>query len=259
MSSVTVCAARRLNVPRKIGRGAVAVASTVVVYVVILLAAGAAAVFGAGLMTSGAERLGPEASALADSVSAFGQDAAQVLDRIHTLAPWPLMALTLAWLAHRNQARYARTAFALLLSGAAGLAAFVSSHGFPESQTSLLRDYLALPGVVASWYVLMALAVATTVARPRVRATVLLVALSAVAWEVLSTDRHLLAALLAVATPAVAWFVAGVPARDGSRRGTAVRAAQAEAPEAEVVPLPSRAEAPGPWAGAAPVSVRRAG
>lgn len=180
-------------------------------------------------------------------------------EQILTLAPWPLMAMTLMWLAHRDPTRYARTAFALLLSSAAGLAAFVSSHGFPAGQTSALRDYLALPGVRASWYVLMALAVTATVAQRRVRVGVLLVALSAVAWEALATDSHLLAALLAVGAPVVAWFVAGVPVRGRVRLGGAASASHTAAPRADVIPFPVRAEAPEPWAGAAPVSVRQAG
>ncbi|MFG1667837.1 hypothetical protein [Streptomyces sp. Y7] len=174
------------------------------------------------------------------------------VEQILTPAAWPLMALTLVWLAHRAPARYARLGFALVLSSAAGLAAFVSSHGFPESQTSLLSDYLALPGVGASWYVLMALAVAATVVRPRIRAAALLTALTAVTWEVLAADSRLLAALLAVGAPVVTWFVAGIPIRSRVRLGGATSASPTVAPSADVIALPSRA------VGAASVPVRRA-
>ena len=250
MSCLTAHAPHRAGVPRNFWRGAVGVVSTVVVYVLILMSAGAETFRGIGLVTAGVEHLGPQASATADGATAFGQDAARVLDRIHTLAPWPLMALTLAWPAHRDPARYARTAFALLLSSAAGVAALISSHGLPASQTSLLRDYLALPGVGASWYVLTALAVAATVVRPRVRLAVLLAALSTVAWEVLASDSRPLAALPAVGTPVVAWFVVGVPVRQRARPGRAVSAARAAAPEAGAVAFRSRAETVEPWAGA---------
>ncbi|MBT2675669.1 hypothetical protein J7E95_33730, partial [Streptomyces sp. ISL-14] len=97
-------------------------------------------------------------------------------------------------------------------------------------------------------------------ARARVRFAVLLGALSTVAAAVLTADQYLLAALLTVGTPVVAWFVAGTfPALKRARRGRAVSAPRAAAPEAEVVAFRSRAEATEPWAGAAPVPVRQAG
>ncbi|MEW1773496.1 hypothetical protein [Streptomyces sp. NPDC086777] len=46
-------------------------------------------------------------------------DTTHVLSSVHILAPWPLMALVLLWLAQQRPAVYARAALALLLSSAA--------------------------------------------------------------------------------------------------------------------------------------------
>ncbi|MFI5681952.1 hypothetical protein [Streptomyces cellulosae] len=136
------------------------------------------------------------------------------------MAEWPLLSLTLLWLARRDPAVYARLALALLLTTAGGLTAFAGSHSRPDREASPVRDYLALPGVATSCYVLIAVAVVAAVTRARVRAVMLLLALTTIAAAVLSTDRHLLAALLAVGAPFLAWYAAGrFLDRQGARRG----------------------------------------
>jgi len=239
VSSLTAGASRRVGAPRKLRRGGVAVVATALVYAVLLVAyAGEESVPAVGFVSAGAEQLRPEAAALADSAVACGHDAGQVLSWIHTVALWPLLALTLLWLARRDPAVYARTALALLLTGAGGLTVFAVSHSWPAREASLVHDYLALPGVAAGSYLLIALAVGAAVTGARIRAVVLLIALTMVAAAVLATDRHLLGALLAAGTPLLAWIVAGRfldwhGARRGSKRDRA--------------PAPSRAESSRSW------------
>lgn len=48
-------------------------------------------------------------------------DTTQVMSSVYTLAPWPLTALILLWLAQQRPAVYTHAALALLLSSAAGL------------------------------------------------------------------------------------------------------------------------------------------
>ncbi|MFF3878467.1 hypothetical protein [Streptomyces sp. NPDC001978] len=141
---------------------------------------------------------------------------APVLARIHAVAPWPLMALTLLWLAHRHHAVYVRGAIALLLSGAAGLAASVSLRGLPVHK-GLVRDCLALPGVLTGWYVLMTLAVVACISAIRARIAVMVIALSAVAVAVLTADHHVLGAVWAAGVPLTAWYAAGRIQRQGAR------------------------------------------
>ncbi|MGW0631709.1 hypothetical protein [Streptomyces sp. NPDC002758] len=165
---------------------------------------------------------------------------APVLARIHAVAPWPLMALTLLWLAHRHHAVYVRGAIALLLSGAAGLAASVSLRGLPVHE-GLVRDCLALPGVLTGWYVLMALAVVACISAIRARIAVMVIALSAVAVAVLTADHHVLGAVWAAGVPLMAWYAAGRIQRQWARsRG----AADAWEPQGDAVPFRPRAEVP---------------
>lgn len=251
MSSLTACTSRRGKVPRNLRHGAVGVAMAALVYVVLLVAlAGKESFPAAGFLSSGAEHLRPRADALADSVVAFGHDAGQVLSWIHTVAQWPLLALTLLWLARRDPAVYARLAFALLLTAMGGLTVFAASHSWPDRETSLVHDYLALPGAGTSSYVLIALAVVAAVTRARVRAVVLLIALTTTAVAVLATDRHLLGALLAAGAPLLAWYAVG-PFLDwlGARRGR----------KGHMAPASSRAESSRSWSAAESAPVRQTG
>ncbi len=163
-----------------------------------------------------------------DGWTALGQDAAHTLDRVHAVVPWPLMAVTLLWLAHRHPAVYVRVAVALLLSSAAGLALCASMGRVPLRGTSPARDYLAdyfgLPGAGAGWYLLIALAAIATVPAVWARIAVAAVALSSVGVAVATADDPVAGTLLAAGLPVLAWFTARlVP----SRRGTARRAADA--------------------------------
>ncbi|MFG2301162.1 MULTISPECIES: hypothetical protein [Streptomycetaceae] len=166
--------------------------------------------------------MNPSPSA-SDGWTALGQDAAHALDRIHAVAPWPLMAVTLLWLANRHPAVYVRVAVALLLSSAAGLALSASMGRVPVRGTSPARDYLAdyfaLPGAGAGWYLLTALAVVATVPAAWARIAVAAVAASSVAAAVATADDPVAGFLLAAGVPVLAWFTARlVPYRRRVRR-----------------------------------------
>ncbi|WP_399893413.1 hypothetical protein ACGH7X_35345 [Streptomyces sp. BBFR51] len=156
-----------------------------------------------------AERLLPYGIALGERLVSAGQDAAHVLERINTLAPWPLVALGLLRLARRDQALYVRFASALVLCSAAHLVVFVAGWGAPVRELPLVHGYWTLPAVRAGWFVLLALTAAATTARAWPRAAVTLVATVEVAVVVQGTDRQLLAFLSAAVVPVAAWYSAG--------------------------------------------------
>ncbi|MFF3372598.1 hypothetical protein ACFYXF_06525 [Streptomyces sp. NPDC002680] len=237
--------------PRNLRHGAVGVAAAALVYVVLLVTfVSKESLPAVGLASSGAEHLRPWAAGLAESAVAFGHGAGHVLSWIHTVAQWPLLALTLFWLARRDPAVYARLALALLLTAAGGMTGFAASHSWPDREASLFRDYLALPGVGTGAYVLIAMAVVAAVARARVRAVVLVITLATVVAAVVAADRHLLGALLAAGAPLLAWYAAGsFVKRQGARRGT----------KGQVAPVSPRAESSRSWTVAESARVRRTG
>ncbi|WP_431968911.1 hypothetical protein [Actinacidiphila sp. bgisy160] len=158
-----------------------------------------------------------------DGWAALGQDAAHALDRVHAVAPWPLMAVALLWLAHRHPAVYVRVAIALLLSSGAGLALSATMGRVPVRGASPARDYLAdyfaLPGAGAGWYLLTALAVAATVGAVWARIAAAALAVSSVAVAVATADDPVSGALLAAGLPVLAWFTARhLPYRPRARR-----------------------------------------
>ncbi|WP_075661879.1 hypothetical protein [Streptomyces acidiscabies] len=154
------------------------------------------------------------ATAATYAALALHDDAVRLASDADGFVRWPATALTLLWLARHDQNRYARGAVALLLTGAGGFAVLVARHGVPAHETSLVQDYLDLPGTAASWYVLMALALAGGAKHSLTRAGALLGAAVVGGGAVLTADDHLLVALLAVALPGAAWALTGsVPLR----------------------------------------------
>jgi hypothetical protein len=251
---------RRATVYRSVRRGAVGVAATGLVYVGLLVVpADNRPLFGDGWVASAAETAHPYGTALVDGWATFSLTTTHALARIETFVTWPLMALTLLWLASRDQAVYVRTALALFLSSATGLVVLASLQGFPADETSLVRDYLALPGVRAGWYLLMALAVVTTSARFW-RGTAMAIALSVGAAAVLTADHHLLGALSAMSAPLLAWYVV-TPLHRGRTAGRrrAMPPSRDTVPEGDVVTLRHRIEVSDDWTGSEPVRLRQAG
>ncbi|WP_328891041.1 hypothetical protein [Streptomyces sp. NBC_00316] len=151
-------------------------------------------------------------------------DTTQVMASVHALTPWPLTALILLWLAHQRQAAYTRAAFALLLSSAAGLVYTwsVPLNHLPEHESSLFREYLAMPGALTGWYLLMALAVVTAISSVPARIAVMMTAVCGVTTSVLTSPHPAFAGALGAAVPLLSWCVAGrLPRRESWSRGPA--------------------------------------
>ncbi|TWD17650.1 hypothetical protein FB570_111263 [Streptomyces sp. T12] len=137
----------------------------------------------------------------------YGQGAAHVLSGVHSVAHWPLMALTLLWLGRRHQALYSRGALALLLSSGAGFAVLAVSRCSAREATPV-SHYLETPGARAGWYVLMALALSAAAPALWARAGVLAAAAVVGASVVLTAENRALSVLLAGALPLLAWHAA---------------------------------------------------
>ncbi|MFI8008080.1 hypothetical protein [Streptomyces sp. NPDC086010] len=133
------------------------------------------------------------------------------MNGIAGVAPWPVIAMTLLWLARRRPSVYARAAVALLLSCAAGLvhAGSTAMQDLPAREGRLLHEYVALPGVLTGWYLLMALAAVACIPAVRPRIAVAVGALIGVAASVLILPHHGLAAVWGAVVPLCSWFVAG--------------------------------------------------
>lgn len=235
-------------------------AVTLLVYTTLLtVSVREAKSFGAvGWTSSAADRLRPYGTTVTEKSAALLHDGAQALTWILALAPLPLAVLSLLWLARRDQQVYLRLAVALLLSGTAGLGAFAVVRGAREA--SLFGDYLALPGVRAGWYVLMALAVVATTSKPRPRAAVLLIALVAAVAGASTGGSLWLAALPAVVVPLLAWCTAGhLPyGKEEHSRGGANALPAGDSPE-PVLSFRTRTRAPEPTDTPEPAPLLQAG
>ncbi|WP_351236273.1 hypothetical protein [Streptomyces sp. NPDC002133] len=183
---------------------------------------------------------------------------AHTVSQVRAIAPLALMALILLWLAHRHPAVYARAAIALLLSVTAGLvfAEAVSVRGLPTPEASVVRDYVALPGALAGWYLLMGLALAAGLPAVRAGVAVMVIALSAVAISVMTAGHQMQGAAWAAGVPLVAWYAAGRIQRPGTRmRGTA----DDWEPEGRLLPFRPRDEATPQERATVSVPLRKAG
>ncbi|MFE7752108.1 hypothetical protein [Streptomyces sp. NPDC057428] len=133
------------------------------------------------------------------------------MDEISAVAPWPVIALTLLWLARRRPSVYARAAVALLLSCVSGLVYAGSStvQNLPAREGLLLHEYVALPGVFTGLYLLVTLAAVACIPAVRRRISVVVVALIGVAGSVLTLPHHELAAVWGAVVPLCSWWAAG--------------------------------------------------
>jgi hypothetical protein len=173
-------------------------------------------------------------------------DTPHVMSSVYILTPWPLTALVLLWLAQQRPAVYARAALALLLSSAAGLLYTwsVPLEHLPAHESSLFREYLAMPGALTGWYLMTALAAITAVSSVRTRIAVMVAALGGVTTAVLTSPHPASAGVLAAVVPLLTWFAVGLLTDKDPVRP---RTADAWEPEGQAVaPRPrARVRAPG--------------
>lgn len=261
--------------PVRCGRRRVAVAVAVTAFFYLSLLARTAENGPASRVDQAAtavgERVQPYEEAVAHGWAGFQYGASQVLSWIDTFGHWPLIALTLLWLAGRHQRTYVRAVVALLLSGLAGLVVFAvlqgrsgataggaaeavvhrsQAHGDPLSMAHL-QEYMTLPGLHAGWLLLMALAVLAAARGVWIRTAAVVLAVLLDAAVVLTGDHLLLDALLTAGVPLLAWYAAGLA--DGLRRPSKRAVAPAQA-----APIQLRPTAQALWSEPDPVPLRSA-
>ncbi|MEU3986547.1 hypothetical protein AB0F77_41905 [Streptomyces sp. NPDC026672] len=210
--------------------GAAGVSTGIVFLTLLKLATNRRDESGGSWVTAPRDRLGQYRSAIADFGGELRYEAARLPAWDPALVLWPLIALVLLWLAQRHLWVYLRTALALLLSTAAGMAVVITdrvlrpqppdhtlaagvigqSHATVRPwQAGLFPDSFNQPGLQASWYLLTALAVISVIHRVLVRALLFVPAVSVVAGVVLMSDEPVTTASLITIVPAVAWYAAG--------------------------------------------------
>ncbi|MEV8563324.1 phosphatase PAP2 family protein [Streptomyces sp. NPDC051917] len=154
----------------------------------------------------------------------------RLLNWIYIFGHWPVIALTLIWLLSRHPEVYARTACAMLLSGAVGLVAFAvfpvapprlaalgmtdtvieQSHAYRVLQPpAFTNQYAAMPSLHVGWNLLMTLTVlaATRTVWLRVLAVALTVSMDTTV--VLTANHYVLDALAGAVLAQLSWYVAG--------------------------------------------------
>jgi hypothetical protein len=187
---------------------------------------------------------------------------ASVLNSIYIYGHWPVIAVSLFWLARRHPAGYFRTRNAMLLSGAIGLVVFVSFPVAPPrlaalgmtdtvsvaseayrvlQPTMFTNQYAAMPSLHVGWDLLIGLGLATALGRPLLRALALAMPVAMLVAVVLTANHYVIDAVVGAGLTTACWFAVdalsrrrsgAVPRRAG--RVLAVRRPPATARPAEV-------------------------
>lgn len=159
-----------------------------------------------------------------------------VLNDIYIWGHWPVIAVTLIWLARRHPAVYLRARDTMLLSGGIGLVIFATfpvapprlaglgmsdtvtagAHAYRVLQPAMFTNqYAAMPSVHVGWDLVMGLAIAA--ASRHVLLRLIAVALPvAMVITVLCTANHYLVDAIAGATlTSLCWLIVGSARRAG--------------------------------------------
>lgn len=229
-----------LAVPR------VTVRSGTVVWVVgqfLVLAAAATAYFGVRGLTEGSATLAYRHARELIDVERFlhldwertlqglvvdSHAATAVLNWIYIYGHWPVISVTLVWLAVRHRDIYRRARNAILASGAVGLVIFVSvpvapprlvdlgmvdtvtmqSNAYRVLQPSAFTNqYAALPSLHVGWNLIIGLAIAAAATHWSMRALAVVMSVSMDAAVVLTANHYILDVIAGAALSGGAWFL----------------------------------------------------
>jgi len=182
-----------------------------------------------------------------------------LLNWIYIWGHWPVIVVTLLWLARQHPAVYLRTRNAMLVSGAIGLVVFVSFPVAPPRLAGLgmidtvtvgsdayrvlqpamfTNQFAAMPSLHVGWDLLIGLAILTAARRPLVKALGVVMPVAMVVAVVLTANHYIVDAVVGAALTATCWAAIG---RWQRRRIRATVAAPTEATvaatEATVEPL----------------------
>ncbi|MPZ63800.1 MAG: PAP2 family protein [Propionibacteriales bacterium] len=198
-----------------------------------------------------------------------------VINGIYIYGHWPVVILTLVWLAVRRRSQYARFRNALLISGAIGLVIFalfpvapprfLTDLGFVDTvteQTSSYRvlqppaftnQYAAVPSLHFGWNLIMGIAWATLATNRWARLFGWLMPPAMLAAIVLTANHYLFDGIAGGTLALLGFFVA-----TRRRRASAPGRADANEPSTARPPLAQPVSYPVPeWASAQPGEVAR--
>ncbi len=165
------------------------------------------------------------------------------LNWIYIWGHWPVITVTLIWLARRHPVTYLRTRNAMLLSGGIGLVVFtlfpvapprlaglgmvdtvtVGSHAYRVLQPTLFTNqYAAVPSLHVGWDLLMGLAITLSARSLWVRALGIAMPAAMTVAVVLTANHYILDAILGASLTTACWFAVGAWQRRQTRRRLAV-------------------------------------
>lgn len=151
-----------------------------------------------------------------------------VFNWIYIWGHWPVIAVTLIWLALRHPAVYLRTRNAMMLSGGIGMVIFaafpvapprlaelgmvdtvtVSSHAYRVLQPPMFTNqYAAVPSLHVGWNLLIGVAIALAARRLWVRVIGVVMPMAMVAAVVLTANHYIVDAVAGAALTTAAWLV----------------------------------------------------
>lgn len=153
-----------------------------------------------------------------------------VLNAIYIYGHWPVIVVSLIWLARSHPAIYLRARNAMLISGGIGLVVFVSFPVAPPrlaglgmtdtvsvaseayrvlQPTMFTNQYAALPSLHVGWDLVIGLALAAAARRPLLRVLAMAMPVAMVVAVVLTANHYIVDAVAGAALTAVCWYVAG--------------------------------------------------
>ncbi len=202
------------------------------------------AVRNAGHVVSFERLFGLDVERSLQSAVAGWPEATTVLNWIYIWGHWPVIAVTLIWLARRHPMVYYRTRNAMLISGAVGLVVFISfpvapprladlgmidtvtegSHAYRVLQPAMFTNqYAAMPSLHVGWDLLIGLAIFVAARHTLVRAIGVAMPIAMATAVVLTANHYIIDAVVGATLTTACWLVCGPLSRRYSSSANTAR------------------------------------
>ncbi|GIM91065.1 inositol phosphorylceramide synthase [Paractinoplanes toevensis] len=153
-----------------------------------------------------------------------------VLNDIYIWGHWPVIAVTLIWLARRHPAVYLRARDTMLLSGGIGLIIFTAfpvapprlaglgmsdtvtagAHAYRVLQPAMFTNqYAAMPSLHVGWDLVMGLAIATASGHLLLRLIAVTLPVAMVITVLCTANHYLVDAIAGAALTTLCWLIVG--------------------------------------------------
>jgi hypothetical protein len=163
-----------------------------------------------------------------------------VFNWIYIWGHWPVIAVTLVWLARSHPVIYLRTRNAMIVSGSIGMMIFaafpvapprladlglvdtvtVSSHAYRVLQPPMFTNqYAAVPSLHVGWDLLMGVAIAVAARRLWVRVLGMVMPVAMTIAVVLTANHYIVDAVAGAVLTTACWFACGWWLRTDPLRG----------------------------------------